>query len=137
MNKFVIDCSATMSLFLPDENDTNYTNIIHKQLENKDCIVPSIWCYEIANVLLSCKKRNRLDDKQINEIANLIYKLPIDVENNNLHFIHNNVFKIASLNELSIYDSSYIELAIRFNCSIATLDKKLIDVAKKLNVGLL
>lgn len=137
MNKFVIDCSATMSLFLPDENDTNYTNIIHKQLENKDCIVPSIWCYEIANVLLSCKKRNRLDDKQINEIANLIYKLPIDVENNNLHFIHNNVFNIASLNELSIYDASYIELAIRFNCSIATLDKKLIDVAKKLNVGLL
>ena len=137
MNKFVIDCSATMSLFLPDENDTNYTNIIHKQLENKDCIAPSIWRYEIANVLLSCKKRNRLDDKQINEIANLIYKLPIDVENNNLHFIYNNVFNIASLNELSIYDASYIELAIRFNCSIATLDKKLIDIAKKLNVGLL
>ena len=63
--------------------------------------------------------------------------MPIDIENNNLHFIHNNVFNIASLNELSIYDASYIELAIRFNCSIATLDKKLIDVAKKLNVGLL
>lgn len=137
MNKFVIDCSTTMSLFLPDEKNTNYANIIYKQLESKDCIVPSIWCYEIANVLLSCKKRNRLDDKQINKITNLIYKLPIDIENNNLHFIHDNVFNIASLNELSIYDASYIELAIRFNCSIATLDKKLIYVAKKLNVGLL
>lgn len=137
MNKFVIDCSTTMSLFLPDEKNPDYANIIHNQLKNKDCIVPSIWCYEIANVLLSCKKRNRLDDKQINKIANLIYKLPIDIENNNLHFIHDNVFNIASLNELSIYDASYIELAIRFNCSIATLDKKLIDIAKKLNIGLL
>lgn len=137
MNKFVIDCSVTMFLFLHDEKNTHYTNTIYQQLESKDCIVPSIWCYEIANVLLSCKKRNRLDDKQINEIANLICKLPIDIENNNLHFIHNNVLNIASLNELSIYDASYIELAIRFNCSIATLDKKLIDIAKKLNVGLI
>ena len=88
MNKFVIDCSATMSLFLPDEKNIDYANIIHNQLKNKDCIVPSIWCYKIANVLLSCKKRNRLDDKQINKIANLIYKLPINIENNNLHFIH-------------------------------------------------
>ena len=38
------------------------------------------------------------------------------------------LFRHQSLNELSIYDASYIELAIRFNCSIATLDKKLIDV---------
>ena len=130
MNKFVIDCSSTMSLFLPDEKNLDYANIIHNQLKNKDCIVPSIWCYEIDNVLLSCKKRNRLDDKQINKIANLIYKLPIYIENNNLHFIHDNVFNIASLNELFIYDASYIELAIRFNCSIATLDKKLIDIDK-------
>ena len=137
MNKFVIDCSTTISLFLPDEKNIDYTNIIYNQLENTDCVVPSLWCYEIANVLLSCKKRKRLNDKQINEIANLIYKLPIEIENNNFQFLHNNVFSIASLHELSIYDASYIELAIRFNCSLATLDKKLIDVAKKLNIGLL
>ena len=57
MNKFVIDCSATMSLFLPDENNVDYTSLIYKELENKDCIVPSIWSYEVSNVLLSCKKR--------------------------------------------------------------------------------
>ena len=137
MTKFVIDCSTTMSLFLPDENNTDYTNIIYNQLANKDCIVPSLWCYEISNVLLSCKKRNRLDDKQINDIANLIYKLPVEVENNNFQFIHNNVFNIANSHGLSIYDASYIELALRFNCSLATLDRKLIEIAKKLNVGLL
>jgi len=134
---FVIDCSTTMSLFLPDEKDKDYTNIIYKQLENKECIVPNIWCYEISNVLLSCKKRNRLDEKQINEIANLIYKFPVEIGNNNFQYIQNNVFNIASSYGLSIYDASYIELAIRFNCSLATLDKKLIDTAKKLNIGLL
>jgi predicted nucleic acid-binding protein len=137
MNKFVIDCSSMMSLFLSDEKDIDYTNIIYKQLENKECIAPGIWCYEISNVLLSCRKRNRVDEKEINEIANLIYKFPVEIENNNFQYIQNNVFNIANSYELSIYDASYIELAIRFNCSLATLDKKLIDVAKKLNVGLL
>jgi|TARA_B110000908_G_C10040656_1_gene351643 predicted nucleic acid-binding protein len=137
MNKFVIDCSATMSLFLPDENNVDYTSLIYKELENKDCIVPSIWSYEVSNVLLSCKKRNRADEKQINKIANLIYKLPLETENNNFKFIQNNVFNIASSHGLSIYDASYLELAVRFNCSLATLDKKLIDIAKKVNVGLI
>ena len=134
MNSFVIDCSTTMSLFLPDEKEVNYTNIIFKQLKNNNCIVPSIWSYETTNVLLSCKKRNRLDDKQINNIANLINKLPIVIDNNNFGFIVKNVLNIAVDNELSIYDASYIELAKRLNCSLATLDKKLARIANKLNI---
>lgn len=134
MNSFVIDCSTTMSLFLPDEKEVNYTNIIFKQLKNNNCIVPSIWSYETTNVLLSCKKRNRLDDRQINNIANLINKLPIVIDNNNFGFIVKNVLNIAVDNELSIYDASYIELAKRLNCSLATLDKKLARIANKLNI---
>ena len=137
MNKFIIDCSSTISLFLPDEMNNDYTNKLYDSFKNSFCVVPSLWCYELSNVLLSSKKRNRIDDKQINEIVNLIYDLPIEIENINFCYIQNNIFNIANDNNLSVYDASYLELAIRFNCSLATLDKKLIDVAKKLNVGLL
>ena len=134
MNSFVIDCSTTMSLFLPDEREVNYTDIIFKQLKDNSCVVPSIWSYETTNVLLSCKKRNRLDDRQINDIANLINKLPIVIDNNNFAFIVKNVLDIAIDNELSIYDASYIELAKRLNCPLATLDKKLANIANKLSI---
>ena len=137
MNKFIIDCSSTISLFLPDEINNDYTNKLYDSFKNNDCTVPSLWCYELSNVLLSSKRRNRINDNQINEIVNLIYDLPIEIENINFYYIQNNIFNIANDNNLSVYDASYLELAIRFNCSLATLDKKLIDVAKKLNVGLI
>lgn len=137
MNKFIIDCSSTISLFLPDEINNDYTNKLYDSFKNNACVVPSLWCYELSNVLLSSKKRNRINDNQINEIVNLIYDLPVEIENINFYYIQNNIFNIASDNNLSVYDASYLELAIRFNCSLATLDKKLIDVAKKLNVGLI
>jgi len=137
MNKFIIDCSSTISLFLPDEINNDYTNKLYDSFKNNVCIVPSLWCYELSNVLLSSKKRNRINDNQINEIVNLIYDLPVEIENINFCYIQNNIFNIANDNNLSVYDASYLELAIRFNCSLATLDKKLIDVAKKLNVGLI
>lgn len=137
MNKFIIDCSSTISLFLPDEINNDYTNKLYDSFKNNDCIVPSLWCYELSNVLLSSEKRNRINDNQINEIVNLIYNLPLEIENINFCYIQNNIFNIANDNNLSVYDASYLELAIRFNCSLATLDKKLIDVAKKLNVGLI
>lgn len=137
MKKFIIDCSSTISLFLPDEIEKDYTNKLYDCFRNNICIVPSIWCYEISNVLLSSKKRNRIDDKQINEIVNLIYDLPIEIENVNFCYIQNNIFNIANNNNLSIYDASYLELAIRFNCSLATLDKKMISTAEKLEIGLI
>jgi predicted nucleic acid-binding protein len=137
MNKFIIDCSSTISLFLPDEINNDYTNKLYDSFKNNACVVPSLWCYELSNVLLSSKKRNRINDNQINEIVNLIYDLPVEIENINFYYIQNNIFNIANDNNLSVYDASYLELAIRFNCSLATLDKKLIDVAKKLNVGLI
>ena len=134
---FIIDCSSTISLFLPDEINNDYTNKLYDSFKNNVCVVPSLWCYELSNVLLSSKKRNRINDNQINEIVNLIYDLPVEIENINFCYIQNNIFNIANDNNLSVYDASYLELAIRFNCSLATLDKKLIDVAKKLNVGLI
>lgn len=136
-NSFIIDCSATMSLFLPDEYIHNYHNRISYLLQNNTCYVPNIWSYEVHNVLLSCKKRQRLDDVQISNILNLINELPICIENNNFHFISKHIFQLADLYKLSIYDASYIQLAQHLNCALATLDKQLTNVASQLNISII
>ena len=92
MNKFIIDCSSTISLFLPDEINNDYTNKLYDSFKNNVCVVPSLWCYELSNVLLSSKKRNRINDNQINDIVNLIYDLPVEIENINFCYIQNNIF---------------------------------------------
>lgn len=44
---------------------------------------------------------------------------------------------LGRANHLSSYDSAYLDIAMRKDCPIATLDKKLIEVAKKVDVTVL
>ena len=137
MNKnFVLDCSATMSLFLPDEEMNDISNKVTELLKTNTCYAPSIWYYEIYNVILTCIKRKRLHEEQASSITKLVKKLPIKIDNS-FNLTANNVLKIAKTNNLSIYDAAYIELALRIKCPIATLDKKVIQVAKSVGIELI
>ncbi|MFH2044709.1 MAG: type II toxin-antitoxin system VapC family toxin [Pseudomonadota bacterium] len=44
------------------------------------------------------------------------------------------ILSLARTNNLSSYDASYLDLSIRKGIPLATLDKKLIEAAKNLNV---
>ena len=43
--------------------------------------------------------------------------------------------KLANKHNLSAYDASYLDLAIRLEASIASLDKKLLDSCLKANIN--
>jgi len=44
---------------------------------------------------------------------------------------------LGRVNHLSSYDAAYLDIAMRKGCPIATLDKKLIEAAKKVDVSVL
>lgn len=137
MNKnFVLDCSATMSLFLPDEELNHISSKVAELLKSSICYAPSIWPYEVYNVILTCINRQRLNGEQASSITRLVKKLPIKIDNS-FTLTANNILNIAKTNNLSIYDSAYIELALRIKCPIATLDKKVIQVAKNVGIELI
>ena len=135
-NNFVLDCSATMSLFLPDEEMHDISSKVTELLKTHTCYVPSIWYYEVYNVILTCIKRKRLNEDQVSSITKLVRKLPIKIDNS-FNLTANNILNIAKNNNLSIYDAAYIELALRIKCPIATLDKKVLHVANALNIKII
>jgi len=134
VKNFVIDCSSTLSLFIPDETNRKYRDKIFKLFKEARCVVPSIWLYEVNNVLLSCLKRGRLEKQQTHKIIGSLSKLPLDVESNNLLSLYDDTHDLALENNLSFYDASYVNAAIRNKSSLATLDKKLAACAVKLNI---
>jgi predicted nucleic acid-binding protein len=134
VKSFVIDCSSALSLFIPDEANHKYRDKIFKLFKDARCVVPSIWLYEVNNVLLSCLKRGRLEKQQVYRIIESLNKLPLEVENSNLLSLHNDTYDLALKNNLSFYDASYVNTTIRNKSSFATLDKKLAACAVKLNI---
>ena len=51
MSPIILDCSVTISWFIPDEFSKNSLNIRDK-ISEEGAIVPTIWSLEVGNVLL-------------------------------------------------------------------------------------
>ena len=134
MNKsFVIDNSVVMSWCFKDET-SEYTDAVLNRLEYSTAFVPSIWPLEVGNVLLVAERNKRLRQADSIRFIALLSELPIIVEPESPDRMMNEIVSIARAYDLSTYDASYLDLAMRKGIPIATLDKGLLRAAKKSNV---
>lgn len=135
----VIDTSFIMSAVLPDEKNIEVDAIYDKILDNTYSLhVPAIFYLECQNTLMMAVKRNRITMLQYDEYIQVLGLLPINVDR--FCSIHESLYlisKFSSKHGLSAYDTSYLELAIRLSCPIATFDKKLIASATLENIALI
>ena len=135
-DNFVIDNSVIMSWCFKDETSQYSDNILEK-LTVSMAVVPSIWPLEIANVLLEAERKNRLGEADSARFITLINKLPIKVEQETPERMLKEIFALAREHDLSSYDASYLDLAMKSGLPIATLDEKLISAAKRSHVPVL
>jgi predicted nucleic acid-binding protein len=137
--RLVIDCSFIMATVLPDEKQ-NKVNILFSQIANRiyNIYVPSIFFLECSNVLLYSLKRKRIGIKDYEEYLNFLEQLPLNVDK--FSSTPESLFtisKIATKYDLTSYDSAYLELALRMEAALATLDKNLSDRGAQVGINLL
>jgi len=130
---FVIDNSVVMTWCFKDEENP-YADDILDSLENATAYVPSIWPLEVGNVLLVAERKKRLSEADSIRFIALITELPIIIEQESPERMIKEIFALARKHELSSYDASYLDLAMRKGLPIATLDNNLIDAAKRSQV---
>jgi len=130
---FVLDCSVTMAWCFEDESN-NYTDSILENLNSSTAVVPNIWPLEVANVLLLARKSKRITDVQSASFIDALSLLPIIIDSSTLSRAMHSIFALGDKVDLTIYDAAYLELAIREEIPLLTLDNKLIKAAKKLHI---
>ncbi|MCX6375685.1 MAG: type II toxin-antitoxin system VapC family toxin, partial [Armatimonadetes bacterium] len=79
MSRFVMDCSVTMAWCFEDESDA-YSVSLLKQAEASEVLVPWIWPLEVANVLLTGERRNRLTEAASARFLGILRGFPIMVD---------------------------------------------------------
>jgi predicted nucleic acid-binding protein len=67
----------------------------------------------------------------------LLSQLPIVVEYEKTEQIMKDLLPLARIHNLSSYDASYLDLAMRKGVPMATLDNRLINAAKAVDVKIL
>jgi len=129
----VIDNSVVMSWCFADEAN-QYADDVLESLKYARAAVPSIWPLEVGNVLVVAERKGRLRYSDCIQFWELLSELPIDVEQQLSEKMTRNIYGLARETQLSMYDASYLELAIRKSLPLATLDKALLRAAKKFKV---
>jgi len=133
---FVIDNSVVMTWCFKDE-DNEYSDRMLNKLEHATVFVPSIWPLEVTNVLLSAERKNRIGEADSMRFIALLSELPIVVDQESPERMIKEIFALARQHNLSSYDASYLDLAMRKGLPIATLDKNLLAAAKRSKVMVL
>ena len=136
MNEFVIDNSVVMTWCFKDETN-QYADSVLDTLEFSTAFVPSIWPLEVGNVLLVAERKKRLSEADSTRFITLLAELPIAIEPEPPDRMMREILTLAREQQISTYDASYLDLAMRKGIPIATLDKGLKKAAKRIKVSIL
>lgn len=130
MKEFVLDCSVAMAWCFADEANS-FTDAVLDQLSMRRAIVPSIWPLEVSNVLLGAIRRKRITSAQSLRFVDLLNHLPILADTVMPTLASGSIFNLGLQYQLSSYDASYLELALRRGFPLATQDAALKAAIKK------
>jgi predicted nucleic acid-binding protein len=132
----VLDSSIALA-WVYSEETTAPVNQVFQTLAREGAWVPGLWRLEVANVLEMGARRKRhtfeFRDATLADLA----QLPIQVDGETDQQAWGATLRLAEHYLLTLYDAAYLELALRRNLPLATLDEELRRAAVKEKVRLL
>jgi predicted nucleic acid-binding protein len=130
---FVLDASVCAVWALADETHPA-ADAAMEQLDRDNALVPSLWWFEIRNVLITNERRKRLTVEDSDAFLKLLEGFPIWTESDPDEAA---ILGFARKYQLSVYDAAYLDVAHRNSLPLATLDKALRAAAEAAGVPLL
>lgn len=134
MSGVVLDCSIAASWCFRDEAAAE-TDAILEKVRDEGALVPALWHLELGNVLLQAERRKRLTSGETANLLELIANLPIATDDETSYRGLRDVLVLARSSGLTTYDASYLELAARSGKALATKDRVLFNVARRMGVA--
>lgn len=130
MKRVVLDASIALTWCFDDEGG-EYSEAVLDALSTSEPFAPGLWPLEVANTLVLAIRRKRLAAKAAEQRFAFFRALPIQLEHAPSELVFGSIRALAVEHDLTIYDAAYLELALRLDCSLATVDSRLRAAAVK------
>ncbi len=114
--------------------DREYATYVLEALKGVSAVVPAIWGIEVANVLIRAEKHGSIRRSMTEMFLEKLAGLGIAADEKISQYSLADTLQLSRTYNLSAYDASYLELALRLDIPLATLDEKLIKAARKAGV---
>ena len=133
---FVLDSSVALAWCFPEEGTPASTRLLDR-MATEAATVPALWFLEIANVLAVAERRRRIRPAEAAEFIAVVECLDLEVDDQSPRLIFSQVLPLCRAHALTSYDAAYLELSIRRQLPLATLDDSLRAAAKAAGVKVL
>jgi len=118
----------------PEGQDSTATAAILRTVSSPvDAAVPRLWADEVRNSVLMGVRRKRITMADAQEFLTLLKALPIRLRDPQSY---DEIFTLAGLQSLTVYDAPYLDLALREGLPLASLDKAMRNAALQSGVAL-
>ena len=132
----VVDASVALTWCFEDERSTD-TDSVGQRIVSEGAIVPALFHLELANSLLMAVRRRRISFDDLSEKLGLIAALPIVADDQTANRAWRSTLFLAREEQLTVYDASYLELALRYEISLATIDQDLAEAGRRRSISVL
>ena len=130
---FVLDASVALTWCFESETD-HFTDAVLDSLAESAAVVPAVWPLEICNALVVAEHGGYLDQAASVRFLNLLRQLSIQVEQESPQRMFGEILLLAREQQLSTYDASYLDLAMRSGLPLASQDSALLQAAGRCGV---
>jgi predicted nucleic acid-binding protein len=134
--ELVLDNSVALAWCFEDEQTPELLALLDP-VTAAGAVAPMLWPLEAQNGLLMAERRKRLDAPKRAELSRLLRDLPIALYEETAGRAWTAAAEVAARFGLSVYDASYLELALRRSLPLATTDRDLRNAATASGVALL
>jgi predicted nucleic acid-binding protein len=131
MSGAVLDASATLAWLFEDERDAEAVASL-QYIQSAGALVPQLWWWEIANVIIAAERRGRTKLAQADQMLEELAALPIRSDTASGTF--GAEVSLARRFHLSVYGAAYLELALRTRRPLITRDTTLMKAARELQI---
>lgn len=133
---FVVDASVAVAWVHPAQSTTQTDAMLEAVGQGAALEVPALWPLEVANALIVLVRRRKLIESERRMGLGFLRGLPFRVDDEMASLAFSRLSELAATYQLSVYDATYLELAMRRNLPLGCKDGPLRKVARRAGVEL-
>jgi predicted nucleic acid-binding protein len=133
---FILDVSVA-SAWLLLRRATKYTSDVQWHLVKDAVAVPSSWFSGLAETLLAAEQNRETTRAKIDQFLMTLAKLSILIDDETEFRAWKDTLDLARVHSITVANAAYLELALRVNLPLATIDPALSRAATAAGTSIL
>jgi len=126
---FVADASVAVAWVHPAQATRETGAMLERIAAGDSLVVPALWPLEVANAITMLRRRRKLTADEARTAIEILRELPATIDHDGAAVAFTRLVDLALEHDLTVYDATYIELAIRRQLPLASNDGTMKEAA--------